>query len=127
MPGLALLVLSQFLEPTPVVAEVGAPVAVRAVGRDGAPLVGLEVRVRPLLEPAASPALIGATGSDGIVRFVPQAAGDYELRARLPQRGPLLAASVRVVAPPRRWLWAAVCLPLGLWFLWRHTRRPTPA
>jgi hypothetical protein len=126
MSGLALLLLCQFIEPASPVVEVGSPVEVRAVDHAGLPISGLEIGVRLLADPAAPSAPIGTTGAAGRVAFAPPATGDYELRARLGDRGPLLVASVRAVPPPRRWLWAAFCVPLGLWFAWQHLRRRPP-
>lgn len=120
MLRLAVVAVCQFLEPVSSPAEVGVPAAVRAVDARGAPLVALQVSVRT---PAGELLPIGTTGPDGTVAFAPAAPGDYELRARLPADGALLITPLRVVLPPRRWLWAIVCTPLGLALLWTHWRR----
>lgn len=121
MLRLAVIAACQFLEPVTSPAEAGAPAALRAVDARGAPIVALAVTVRT---PAGELLPIGSTGVDGMVTFVPAEPGDYELRARLPAGDALLIAPLRVVAPPRRWLWAMLCVPIGLALLWLHARPP---
>ncbi len=117
--ALALSFVCQHLELAPQVVELGQEVEVRAVDSQGGPIPGLPVDV--VLPDGDLPAL-GVTGSSGVVQLETHQEGLHELRAEMPDGGPLLVTPFRVVSRPRRWLFALVCVPLGLVLLWRNLK-----
>jgi len=116
---------AQELLTTPQFGEVGQEVEVRLVSRDGSPIGGVGIEA---LSPGGDEVRIGATDGDGTVRFTPEVAGRYELRALI-RGGRLLLISPYEVRPERdRALWAMACVPVGLLLLWFNlSRRRTAA
>ena len=121
LAALAFSILPQRIDPLEEVSYSGDEVAVRAIDRAGRSLRGLEIRVE---SPSGQVATCRSDG-DGVARFAASEVGIFELRAR-PPGGPLVLAVHRVVAPPRRLLWALVLTPLGIGLVvlnlrrWRH-------
>jgi hypothetical protein len=119
MPTSSLLLLCQFLEPSSPVAERGSEVVVAARGADRAPLQDLAL----VLEVAGGTRrALGLTDARGELRFVAEPEGDLVVSAELPGGGPKLLAPLRVVPPPRRWLWFVLCGSLGAAVLWQTLR-----
>ncbi len=124
---LALSFVCQHLEHTPEVVELGQEVEVRAVDSQRGPIAGLPVDV---VLPDGSLQALGVTSSSGVLHLETHQEGLHELRAELPDGGPLLVTPFRVVSRPRRWLFVLVCVPLGLVLLWRNLKtaaRPGPS
>ncbi|HZN40398.1 MAG TPA: hypothetical protein VFD82_16450 [Planctomycetota bacterium] len=107
----------QQLRVKPVPAEVGQEVVVDAE-QNGQPLVGLAITLSGLDGP---PRAVGVTGTDGQMRFVPDAAGSFVLAAEI--GGVETLAPLAVIPERRRWLFALGCVPLGLALLWRNLSR----
>lgn len=107
------------VRPYPV--TVGDPVTVRAAV-DGQPIAGLAVAVE---DPAGLRRELGPTDADGEVRAEVAVPGLHRFDAE--HRGVRLVAPLPVLPERRRWLWALVCVPLGLALLWRIWRRPDAA
>ena len=120
MQSLALALAFQILEPIPAVTETGEEVEVAVRADDGRAVAGVLVRAQP---PAGAPIELGLTGADGALRFRPQQVGAWMLRAELPPRGVVLAAPLRAVPRPRRWVYILVCVPAGAALLWWNLRR----
>lgn len=113
---LSMLLALQQLQVSPFPAEVGQPVQVRATAATG-PVAGLQVSVQL---PDGQLVAVGTTDPAGAVSFVPQQVGLHCYRAELD--GVHLLAPHQVVPLRRRWLFALVCVPLGLALLWRALR-----
>jgi hypothetical protein len=107
----------QQLRVGPVPAEVGQEVVVEAK-QNGQPLVGLAITVSG---PDGPPRPAGVTGMDGLMKFVPEAAGSFVLAAEI--GGVETLAPLAVIPGRRRWLFAIGCVPLGLALLWRNLSR----
>lgn len=113
------LVLQQLIvAPSP--CEVGVPVVVRATDGEK-PIAELAVVVEASDGEVGD---VGVTDANGEVRYVPQKVDHLHFvvvrdRARW-------VAPLHVVPAPRRWFYAAVCMPLGLVLLWRALRRSGP-
>lgn len=113
------LVLQQ-LSVAPSPCEVGVPAVVRATGGDK-PIPGLAVVVESSDGEVVE---LGLTDANGEVRYVPSKVDHVHfvaVRDRVRWVAPL-----HVVPAPKRWLYAAVCMPLGLVLLWRALRRSGP-
>ncbi len=107
----------QQLQVTPVPATVGGEVVVRAL-RDGHGVAAVAVQVEA---PDGTTAACGATGGDGVVRFVPRIAGQHVFVATIDGVRTLAPLSVR---PARaRWPLALGAVPLGLALLWWNLSR----
>jgi hypothetical protein len=111
------LALQQFVV-APFPCEVGQQAVFSAVAADGKPMAGLTVVVE---RPDGSAWDVGATNAAGEVRFVPTDAGRHLCVAK--SGGSRWIAPLQVVKAPMRWLYAAVCTPLGLVLLWKSLRR----
>lgn len=109
----------QQLSAAPYPAEVGSTVTVRAV-RDEQPLRGERIDVAL---PDGKLLACGETDGNGVVSFVPEAAGQYVFAMTV--GGVRIIAPHRVVPARQRWLAAFVCVPLGLALLWRNLRPPS--
>ncbi len=110
------LALQQF-SVLPFPCEVGQT-AVFSAEQDGEPIAALQVVIE---RPDGSSWDVGATDANGKVAFVPTTAGQHMCVAR---RGRVRwVAPLQVVRAPMRWLYAAVCTPLGLTLLWLSLRR----
>jgi hypothetical protein len=110
------LALQQF-SVAPFPCEVGQT-AVFSAEQDGKPIAGLQVVVE---RPDGSAWDVGATDAAGKVAFVPTSAGQHLCVAR--RERARWVAPLQVVKKPMRWLYAAVCTPLGLALLWTSLRR----
>ena len=117
--ALALSFVCQHLELAREVLEPEQAVEVRAVDAAGGAIAGLPVDV---VLPDGSRLSLGVTGPDGVVQLRTSRVGLHELQARLPNGGPLLITGFHVVPAPRRWLYALVCVPLGLVLLFSNLR-----
>lgn len=113
-------VLLQQLTVAPYPSEAGAPVVVQLRSAAG-PIAGQPLR----LELASGEVTdLGATDAGGQLHTVAPAAGLHRITGSL--------GEVRIVVPwqvvpvPPRWLYAVVCVPLGLGLLWRNLRRRDP-
>ena len=115
----ALVLLCQSLEPSPALAERGAQVVIRARAADGRPLADLPLRLRT---PDGAMRDLGRTDARGELSFVAGVAGVLEVSAELQAGGPKLAVPIQVGTPAPRWLWALVCVPLGLGLVWLNLR-----
>ena len=115
--ALVLSLALQQLSVLPYPCEVGHP-AVFAAREAGAAVVGLPIVVE---QPDGSVRDAGLTDKDGKVQFVPESAGRHLFVAKKGETR--WVAPLQVVAAPRRWLYAAVCTPLGLALLWNSLRR----
>lgn len=110
------LALQQF-SVLPFPCEVGQT-ATFSAEQDGKPVVGLQVVVE---RPDGTTWDVGTTDAAGKVAFVPTAAGQHICVARRDRAR--WVAPLQVVHAPLRWLYAAVCTPLGLALLWTSLRR----
>lgn len=113
---LAFLCVLQQLVVAPQPAEVGQEVVLRVERegegegrREGVAAQNQLIMVRL---PAGEAESVGMTGAEGEVRYVPQAEGSHVFSTVLD--GVRLVAPVQVVAARPRWLYALVCIPLGL-------------
>jgi len=114
------LALQQF-SVLPFPCEVGQA-AVFSAEQDGKPVAGLQVVVE---RPDGSAWDVGATDIAGKVTFVPTVDGQHLCIARRDRSRRV--APLQVVKKPMRWLYAAVCTPLGLALLWTSLRRKRAA
>lgn len=113
----------QWLEPVPQVTEVGQEVVVRAVDAESSPLVGLPVQVRlPTSAGFGVAQDVGVTDRQGLVRFLPKTPGDHAFLATLPGERRLYVV-LQVNLRPTRWLYGVICIPLGLWWLYRNMQQ----
>lgn len=119
---LTVLCLLQQLAVDPYPARLEQPVTVRASAADGTPIAGLEVQ---LAGPDGVERSAGTTDAAGRLTVVIEAAGHHRLAAT--HEGVRLVAPLVVLADRPRWLYALVCVPLGLVILYRLWRRPTVA
>ncbi len=115
--ALVLALLLPQLQAQPYPCEAGQQAVLTATER-GAPLQGVEVVVE---DPAGGSTVLGPTDAAGQVRFAPPSEGVYRFVVQRDQAR--WVAPLQVVAQPRRFLYAAVCGPLGLLLLWRALRR----
>jgi hypothetical protein len=118
LAAIALLLVPQRLDPHPEVAYPDQEVVVHAIDRAGAPLAGLLVGVK---KPSGA-SLTCTADQAGAASFVPGEVGLFELSAT-PAGGPQVFAVYKVVARPRRWLYALALTPLGLGLLFVNLRR----
>jgi hypothetical protein len=107
----------QQLRVEPVPAEVGQEIVVWAE-QNGQPFVGLAITVSG---PDGPPRAAGVTGTNGQMKFVPEAAGSFVFAAEI--GGVEALAPLAVIPGRRRWLFAIGCVPLGLALLWRNLSR----
>jgi len=114
------LALQQF-SVLPFPCEVGQT-AVFSAEQDGKPIAGLQVVVE---RPDGSAWDVGTTDAGGKVSFVPTTEGRHVCVARRDRAR--WVAPLQVVKAPMRWLYAAVCTPLGLALLWTSLRRKRAA
>ena len=110
----ALLTMFQRLDPPPRVSHPGEPVVLCARNASGQPVSGITVRVRV---PSGSVQVVGAADERGEVEFVATETGEHVFRASFPG-GPVVMAVYNIVARPRRWLYALLLTPIGLWLIW---------
>ncbi len=110
----AALLFCQQLTPTPEIAVPGDAVRVVVEDASGAPIAAVPVDV---CMPGGDVVRLGIAGADGSVQFTPVEAGDYELRAELPDTGVRLLRPYTVLPAPRRWLYVLLCLPAGVLLL----------
>lgn len=120
LTAIALALLPQRLDPPKDVAHPGDPVRVQAIDKAGAPLKGIPVRI---VDPGGKTLRLTAD-VQGRVLFTPEQVGVFEMHMQVPD-GPHVIATYRVVARPRRWLYAAILTPLGLLLLYMNLRRFT--
>ena len=104
------------LSATPFPAVVGQPVVV-TVGEAGNRLRDVEVRVEL---PDRVVEVVGRTGADGQLEFVPRLEGRHLFAADL--AGVRNVTPLEVLPPRRRWLLGVVTVPLGLALLWAQLR-----
>ncbi len=113
----------QQLAVSPFPCEAGAELVVRAAAA-GAPLVGLAIEAE---WDGGGTTPLGQTDRAGELRIQPAKAGLHKLVAR--HDGVRLVAPMRIVPTPRRWLYVAIGVPLGLallvWNLRGALRRST--
>jgi hypothetical protein len=112
---LALVLQQLAVEPYP--CEVGAGATVRATA-PGGPIVGLALSLQTTDGGVRD---LGVTDANGELRFVPEREGT--LRVSGVHAGVRLVAPLEVVPVPPRWLYALVCVPLGVYLLIRNLRR----
>ncbi len=117
---LALGLACQHLELDRQVVEPEQEVEVRAMDSAGEAIADLPVDV---VLPDGNLRSLGATAADGFLQFRSSQLGQHELRAQLPLGGALLVTSFQVVDRPPVWLYALVCIPLGLSLLYLNVRR----
>ncbi|MGE3353187.1 MAG: hypothetical protein AB7O84_15725 [Planctomycetota bacterium] len=106
---------------TAVVAAVAAP----APGAAPLPIAGLQLVVE---RADGSTRPLGSTDAAGRLEFVPEQDGLVHVAGT--HGGERWVAPLQVVARPRRWLYAALFVPLGLALLvlhWRAAARGRPA
>ena len=115
----ALGLLCQSIEPLPGLAELGQEVTVTVTSVTSEPVVRQLVVA---LDPSGSQVQLGETDANGEVVFVPDQVGDWELRADLTGGKLRLIRLLSVVPAPRRWLYALICVPIGLLLLWTNLR-----
>lgn len=118
LTAIAFILLPQRLDPPKDVAYPGDPVVVQAIDSAGAPLVGVSVQV---VTPTGKVAAL-TSDSGGKIVFTPAEAGRFELRMQV-LNGPQVISVYRVVARPRRWIYALVLTPLGLLLIYVNLRR----
>ena len=114
-----LILTCQRVDPPKRVVYVEEPVVVRVLHREGGPGAGVAVEVRT---PSGVVELVGRANDAGEVQFVPHEPGAFEIRAKFAD-GPLVVAIYHVARRPRRFLWAAILIPLGLLLAWRNLRQ----
>jgi hypothetical protein len=116
------LVLQQLVV-TPYPCTVGEPAVVRAEQPAGPglvrPIAGMSITAEL---PDGTVRQLGATDIAGEVRFSPAVPGMLHIVAV--RAGARWVAPLQVVPVAPRWLYALVCVPLGLVLLVRNLRRP---
>ena len=109
--GLVLSLGCQGLELEPELPLCGDRVKVQALDAKRQPLAGVRLTV---VDPAGVRHDLGVTdGKTGTLSFEVALAGRHELRGRVADRNLDLVRVCRVADRPRRWLLAAICVPLG--------------
>lgn len=119
-----LLLSLQRLDAEPTVLYPEQEVQLRARDRGGRPMAGIALRLR---QPDGVELDLGRTDARGRLAARPPMAGSYECSMQVPE-GPRVIGLFQVVDRPRRWLWALVLTPLGLWLLvWNLQRLREPS
>lgn len=114
-----ILVLAvQQLQVAPFPVELGQEVVVQAMAADRRALANLPITIE---HEDGTRHLLGTTDAAGELRYAPTVVGSCCFRAEVD--GALLLAPDHVLPPRRRWLYALLCVPLGLALLWHHLRR----
>ncbi len=112
-----LALATQWLQPSSGQAEVGQTVRIEVHDGSGGRLAELPVTARG---PDAVVLELGRTDDAGGLVFTPGIAGEWTLRAQIGSVE--LLAPFYAAEPPRRWLYALWCTPIGLYLLWRNLR-----
>jgi hypothetical protein len=114
---------AQWLEPSPEVTSIGAPVTIRLRAVDGRGWPDVPLFVHEVTDGRIGEAVaIGSTDAAGRVTYVPSRAVDHAFLA-IPEGGPRLWVVVQVAPPPPRWVYGFACVPIGVWLFLRNLRR----
>ncbi len=116
MPTIVVSLLLQQITVAPFPCEAGADVVVQASSPAG-PLPDLAIAAEWM---DGGRLALGRTDAEGRLRFAAGEPGVHRVAASW--QGVRIVAPLRVVAAPRRWWYAAVCVPLGLALLAMHLR-----
>jgi len=110
---------AQHVDLSPAFAEVGSDITATVWQGPQQPLAGVVVVVLP---PQGDAVEVGPTDAAGRARFRPVVPGIHEFRVSPDGRDEVWITPYQVRPHRLRWLYALVCLPLGLALLWANVR-----